>query len=238
MEAQGGEINLDGFLSVVEFSCLASSMVISVGFAANLIITTSQKPIIAWLGNRGLVLQSVLLMIAVTIGSILRRRQWLRIRIGSSKSGSSGVDLMERFEKLEEDVRSSAAIVRVLSRQLEKLGIRFRVTRKGLKGPISETAALAQKNSEATRTLALQGEILENELAEIQNVLLAMQEQQQKQLELILAIGKTRQLWVTKPVPNNQQVETPRSGKGGKPAENQQEIESIAEQKEASMDTA
>jgi chaperonin cofactor prefoldin len=36
-------------------------------------------------------------------------------------------------------------------------------------------AALAQKNSEATRALALQKDLLENELREIQNVLLAMQ---------------------------------------------------------------
>lgn len=38
-----------------------------------------------------------------------------------------------------------------------------------------KTAALAQKNSEATRTLAMQEEVLEKELGEIQKVLLAMQ---------------------------------------------------------------
>lgn len=38
-----------------------------------------------------------------------------------------------------------------------------------------QTAALAQKNSEATRALALQEDILERELGEIQKVLLAMQ---------------------------------------------------------------
>lgn len=38
-----------------------------------------------------------------------------------------------------------------------------------------KTAALAQKNSEATRVLAAQQEILEKELGEIQKVLLAMQ---------------------------------------------------------------
>lgn len=38
-----------------------------------------------------------------------------------------------------------------------------------------QTAALAQKNSEATRALAVQEEILEKELGEIQKVLLAMQ---------------------------------------------------------------
>lgn len=38
-----------------------------------------------------------------------------------------------------------------------------------------KTAALAQKNSEATRALAVQEDILEKELGETQKVLLAMQ---------------------------------------------------------------
>jgi hypothetical protein len=38
-----------------------------------------------------------------------------------------------------------------------------------------KTAALAQKNSEATRALALQENILEKELGETQKILLAMQ---------------------------------------------------------------
>lgn len=38
-----------------------------------------------------------------------------------------------------------------------------------------QTAALAQKNSEATRALAAQEDILEKELGEIQKALLAMQ---------------------------------------------------------------
>jgi len=37
-----------------------------------------------------------------------------------------------------------------------------------------QTAASAQKNFEATRSLALQADILEKELGEIQKVLLAM----------------------------------------------------------------
>jgi hypothetical protein len=36
-------------------------------------------------------------------------------------------------------------------------------------------AALAQKNSEATRALAVQKDLLEKELREIQHILLAMQ---------------------------------------------------------------
>lgn len=198
-------INFDAFLSVVEFLCLASSAVISIGFALNSAISSSQKPIIAWLGNRVFVWQSVLLVAALVIGSLIRRRQWRRLCADVSRSGVPGINLIERIEKLEEDLRSSTTIIRVLSRQLEKLGIRFRVTRKNLKEPLAEAAALAQKNSEATRALAVQEDNLEKELSEIQKVLLAMQEQQQKQLELILAIGKTGKVWDTKRRPSQDQ---------------------------------
>ncbi|KAJ0097980.1 hypothetical protein Patl1_28222 [Pistacia atlantica] len=68
-------------------------------------------------------------------------------------------------------------------------------------------ATLAQKNSEATRALAMQEDILEKELGEIQKVLLAMQEQQQKQLELILAIGKTGKLFESRRE-SNQELDT------------------------------
>nr|XP_010939683.1 uncharacterized protein LOC105058438 isoform X2 [Elaeis guineensis] len=134
--------------------------------------------------------------IGCLVGSVLpgvaKPFQWQRLY----RVNENGVnaDLVRRVEKVEQDLQSSVTMVRVLSRQLEKLGIRLRVTRKALKEPINETAALAQKNSEATRALALQEDILERELGEIQKVLLAMQEQQQKQLELILAIGKTGRL--------------------------------------------
>uniref|UniRef100_A0A0V0HYY7 Putative ovule protein n=1 Tax=Solanum chacoense TaxID=4108 RepID=A0A0V0HYY7_SOLCH len=191
------EFNFDGFLSILEFLCLLSSAVVAIGFAVNSWVLGSQK----WLGNRVLAAQCVVLVGGVIIGSVIRRRQWRRICMNKfSRSGSDlkGVNLLERIEKVEEDLRSSATIIRVLTRQLEKLGIRFRVTRKTLKDPITEAAMLAQKSSEATRALALQGERLEKELGEIQKVLLAMQDQQHKQLELILAIGKTGKLFENK----------------------------------------
>ncbi|CAA7395131.1 unnamed protein product [Spirodela intermedia] len=144
------------------------------------------KPLQSSLGNALFAWQFVLLVGAVAIGKMIRQRQWQRF----CRDNGASVNLLDRIEKVEDDLRSSATIIRVLSRQLEKLGIRFRVTRRTLKEPISETAALAQKNSEATRALAMHEDILEKELGEIQKVLLAMQEQQQKQLELILAIGK------------------------------------------------
>ncbi|URE17892.1 hypothetical protein MUK42_11563 [Musa troglodytarum] len=153
------------------------------------VLPGASKQFQIYLSNKVFVHQYFLLVGAVAIGSLIRWRQICMLNeIGT------GADLIRRIEKMEEELRSSATIIRVLSKQLEKLGIRFRVTRKALKEPIAETAALAQKNSEATRALAMQEDILEKELGEIQKVLLAMQEQQQKQLELILAIGKAGRL--------------------------------------------
>ncbi|XP_059641023.1 uncharacterized protein LOC132283134 [Cornus florida] len=229
--------NFDVFLSIAEFLCLVSSAVISIAFVVNSVISNSQKPVIVWLGNKVLVWQFILLVSAVAIGASIRRRQWRRICVDFSKPGGSGVNLVGRIEKLEEDLRSSATIIRVLSRQLEKLGIRFRVTRKSLKDPIAETVALAQKNSEATRALAVQEDILEKELGEIQKVLLAMQEQQQKQLELILAIGKTGKLWERRgPIHDQKATETSNSAEDKINQIGTDQIEALAGQTEANND--
>lgn len=190
------ELSLDAILSMTEILFIIPPALYSVRCIIGFLIPGVVKPLQAGLDSRIFVWQFLLLVGAVAVGSVIRRRQWGRI-CRESESGM-GVNLLARIEKVEEDLRSSATIVRVLSRQLEKLGIRFRVTRKALKEPITETAALAQKNSEATRALALQEDILEKELGEIQKVLLAMQEQQQKQLELILAIGKAGRLFENK----------------------------------------
>ncbi|XP_039069791.1 uncharacterized protein LOC120216425, partial [Hibiscus syriacus] len=184
-------INLNSFLSAAELFCIFSSTVVSVVCAFS-----------DWKGVtlggiwRSITLWRVLGLVGgIAIGAWIRKRQWRRICVETDKAGGKGVNLVGRIEKLEEDLKSSVTIIRVLSRQLEKLGVRFRVTRKALKQPIEEAAAFAQKNSETTRALAAQEDILEKELKEIQNVLLAMQEQQQKQLELILAIAKSGKLF-------------------------------------------
>ncbi|XP_022846909.1 uncharacterized protein LOC111369571 isoform X2 [Olea europaea var. sylvestris] len=169
-----GEYNFDTFLSILEFICLASSAVSSIYIAVS---SGTQKGLVGWMWNKILVWQCVVLVSGVVVGAVIRRRQWSRIcGVGFSRLSASGVNLLERVEKVEEDMRSSATIIRVLSRQLEKLGIRFRVNRKAIKEPIAESAALAQKNSEAIRALSVHGDILEKELSEIQKVLLAMQE--------------------------------------------------------------
>ncbi|KAG5574621.1 hypothetical protein H5410_054755 [Solanum commersonii] len=233
------EFNFDGFLSILEFLCLLSSAVVAIGFAVNSWVLGSQK----WLGNRVLAAQCAVLVGGVIIGSVIRRRQWRRICMNKfSRSGSDlkGVNLLERIEKVEEDLRSSATIIRVLSRQLEKLGIRFRVTRKTLKDPITEAAMLAQKNSEATRALALQGERLEKELGEIQKVLLAMQDQQHKQLELILAIGKTGKLFENKrglsQDPNKKTNDVSNTAADGFPQLGVNQIQALKRQRETNND--
>lgn len=129
------EFNFDAFLSILEFLALASSAVISVIFAVNSGISGSLKPVFGWFGNRFLVSQCVCLVVGVVLGAVIRRRQWRRI---CSADYSRPVNLVERIEKLEEELKSSVTIIQVLSRQLEKLGIRFRLTRKALKEPIAE----------------------------------------------------------------------------------------------------
>ncbi|KAJ8769640.1 hypothetical protein K2173_005243 [Erythroxylum novogranatense] len=194
--------SLDAFLSVTELLCVLLSAVVMVSYALNKSVFNYKRGF--WGGNKVLVWGVVVMVGGMAIGSWIRRRQWRRICGATVGRGGESVNLVGRIEKLEEDLRSSATLIRVMSRQLEKLGIRFRVTRKALKHPIAETAALAQRNSEATRALAIQEDILEKELKEIQKVLLAMQEQQQKQLELILAIGKTGKLWESRQQPTKQ----------------------------------
>ncbi|KAL7131581.1 hypothetical protein ABFS83_12G013000 [Erythranthe nasuta] len=207
--------SLDAFLSAVEFLSLASSAAVSVYVALSGGVLKGGALV---LGSRILGWQCVVLVGGVLVGAAIRRRQWRRICGAAAPSGVN--NLSARVEKVEEDLRSSATIIRVLSRQLDKLGSRFRVTRKALKEPVSETAALAQKNSEATRALAAQEDILENELGEIQNVLLAMQEQQQKQLELIIALGKAGKLWETKSVPTASDRKSKSSVDGAPNSEN------------------
>ncbi|XP_062099830.1 uncharacterized protein LOC133805679 [Humulus lupulus] len=190
-------IDFGYLLAVIESLCIFSSAILSISFVVNFAVSSSKKAVMDVMGSKLFASGIVVLVAAVGIGAWIRRRQWRRFCAGSVK-GTLEVNLLERIEKLEEDLQNSATMIRVMSRQLEKLGIRFRVTRKTLKDPIAETAALAQKNSEATQALAIQEDNLEKELGEMQKALLAMQEQQRKQLELILAIAKTGKLWETK----------------------------------------
>lgn len=143
-ECQFGMINLDGFLPIAEVLCIAPPAVFSIGFALNSTIFGSQKWFEASLVNRFFVWNLFLLVGAVAIGALIRHRQWKRIYRDSAPNSGGDVsfNLVERVGKLEEDLQSSVTIIKVLSRQLEKLGIRFRVTRKALKEPIAEVNSL------------------------------------------------------------------------------------------------
>lgn len=68
----------------------------------------------------------------MAIGSLIRRRQSARLR------PEVGVGFMGRVEKVEETVRGMVSAVAVLSRTVEKLGLRFRVLRRTLRDPITE----------------------------------------------------------------------------------------------------
>lgn len=137
------DFNFDAFLSILEILSLASSAAISLHVALS--CGVSKGMVLGWLGSKIFVCQFVVLVTGVLVGAVIRRRQWRRIcGAGFSRGSASsyGVNLLGRVEKLEEDLRSSATLIRVLSRQLEKLGIRVRVNRKTLKEPISEVICL------------------------------------------------------------------------------------------------
>ncbi|KAI5384517.1 hypothetical protein KIW84_071498 [Lathyrus oleraceus] len=187
----------DSFLSLLEFLCLLSSLIVSVSVA---VIALWKKELYETIGNRVAPLSMLLLVVGVLTGALIRRRRDIMI----SGVPVSKMSLLPRIQKLEGDLARSADVIRVLSRQLEKLGMRFQLTRKNLKEPISETASLAQKNSKAATVLAMQSDVLEKEVEEIQKVLLAMQ---QKQLDLILAIVKPGNPWESKQINEvNQEV--------------------------------
>lgn len=126
-------LDFDAFLLIAELVCLVSSAVISFG-----LFLKPLTPILVWLGDRVPVCQFLLLGAGILIGAVIRRRQWRRVCTGFSKPGRVEVNVVDRIEKLEEDIRSSVNVVRVMSKQLEKLGIRFRVTRRTLRDPIAE----------------------------------------------------------------------------------------------------
>jgi len=134
------QFNLDHFLSVAELLCIFSSSIITISYALNYTVLNSKRGVLGVIGsNTGFAWGMVVMVSGVVIGAWIRRRMWWRVSRETGREGSrESLNLVGRIEKLEEDLRSSATIIRVLSRQLEKLGIRFRVTRKALKEPIAE----------------------------------------------------------------------------------------------------
>lgn len=137
--------DFDSILSIAELVCLFSSTVVGIGFVIKNSVLGSKSTLLGLIGSRVLALGVVGLLCGVWIGAVVRRRQWRWICTETVRGKANGsVNLVGRIEKVEEDLRSSATIIRVLSRQLEKLGIRFRVTRKALKEPISQVLSISE----------------------------------------------------------------------------------------------
>ncbi|XLR10943.1 hypothetical protein S83_038881, partial [Arachis hypogaea] len=132
--AGAGGFDFDYFLSLIEFSCLLSSAFASV---CVVVVACLKKELLATIGSKAAVWGTLALVFGVLSGAWIRRRQWRRVCRETVKDGLE-VNLLQRIEKLEEDLRSTSAISKVLSRELEKLEIRFRVTRKTLKEPVTE----------------------------------------------------------------------------------------------------
>ena len=135
-----GAFGLDAFLSAAELLCLAPPAICSLVCAARLVFSPSSAGAgpLPLADGRLLVLQYVLLVGAVAIGSLIRRRQSGRLRPPSGAAERAGVGLVERMDKVEDSVRGMVAAVGVLSRTVEKLSVRFRVLRRTLRDPISE----------------------------------------------------------------------------------------------------
>jgi hypothetical protein len=84
--------------------------------------------------------QTFFLLLALIINAVSRARQWLKSenRRETNYVADASFGLEDRIKRLEEEVDSTVTIVRVLSKQLEKLGVRFRLTRRTLRDPIQE----------------------------------------------------------------------------------------------------
>ncbi|KAI5071619.1 hypothetical protein GOP47_0013870 [Adiantum capillus-veneris] len=193
------QLNTDAILAVSEGICIS---IASVSCLASLTMHGSQdsrlvsssllEPIMPRKADLPL-WQTFFLLAALVINSVLRARQWQRndhSRNSTSKQVVADSNVEGRVQKLEEDIASAVSIIRVLSKQLEKLAVRFRVTRQTLRDPIQKTAGLAQRTSETVNILAAREDSLEKNLEEMHHVLLRMQENQTKQLELISTLGK------------------------------------------------
>lgn len=135
--AQSGDFNLESVLLLSELLSLFSSAFFLVVFVVNFVGWSSKKALWLLIGDRGLVWGFPLLVATVVLNSWIRRRQRRRL-CWVEASGGLKVNLLDGIEKLEEDLRSLTTVVRALSRKLEKLGLRFRVTRKTLRDPIAE----------------------------------------------------------------------------------------------------
>ncbi|CAK9268313.1 unnamed protein product [Sphagnum jensenii] len=87
-----------------------------------------------------------------------------RVASDSNQGLTDFTSMIKKVQQLQEDVQNTVTTSRVLSRHLEKLGVRFWVTRQSLRDPIQEMAVVTQKTSEVVSALAQHQDVLEIEL--------------------------------------------------------------------------
>ncbi|KAG0553475.1 hypothetical protein KC19_12G014300 [Ceratodon purpureus] len=181
----------------------------SIGFNAILLMSVTKPAVpvshketpFSWLSLPLLAIWGAILLNAFVQYRVLERLTGLPQR--REITGRVDFTLKQRVDDLEENVREFVTTARGLSKQVEKLGVRFRATKRTLRDPMLETAAYAQKTSEVTTILAQREDRLEEELRGLQRALLAMQEHQVKQLALISLALKRTQNEGTKQLPSS-----------------------------------
>ncbi|KAK8629417.1 hypothetical protein V6N13_078258 [Hibiscus sabdariffa] len=89
-------INLDSFLSTAELFCIFSSAVVFVIY-----VVSDWRGIVLYGIWRSIMVWRVLGLVGgMAIGAWIRRRQWRRICVETTKAGGKGVNLVGRIEKL------------------------------------------------------------------------------------------------------------------------------------------
>ncbi|CAN5965771.1 unnamed protein product [Sphagnum jensenii] len=101
--------------------------------------------------------------IAIAIQQVPSKRG-TRVASDSNQGLTDFTSMIKKVQQLQEDVQNTVTTSRVLSRHLEKLGVRFWVTRQSLRDPIQEMAVVTQKTSEVVSALAQHQDVLEIEL--------------------------------------------------------------------------
>eukprot|EP00897_Mesotaenium_endlicherianum_P008928 jgi/Mesen1/8063/ME000432S07354 len=173
-------------LAVLQVACVAVALLAhAYAYCAHL-----KLPWLGAAGTKGLLSLSQLqlstwqivpLCAALLIDAVLRIMSWRggglagRERVVESRGERAPPAGQQRMAEMEEHVGTTVRLLRAMSRQMEKLGVRFRVARRTLRDSLKETAGLAGQTAGIVEILAARSERLEKELAGTQQVLLATQ---------------------------------------------------------------
>eukprot|EP00898_Chlorokybus_atmophyticus_P001145 jgi/Chlat1/2030/Chrsp159S02333 len=136
---------------------------------------------------------TAVLLLAVFVGAVLRWRTWAIVRnIMSNSYATALVDgpadamgLTARVAKLEQLQDLDSRYMQVSGRQQTKLQLRMRVMRRVMRDDIRTIAREAQETTATVQLLASKAEAHARELAETQQLLLAMQAVSEKQFRVL-----------------------------------------------------